>query len=63
MFFISLLEIHVRSQNGKMKLSGREVRLFAAYIDARSRKLSYSSIAIFPPGSVPCLDLLNSVGF
>ncbi len=63
MFFVSLLEIHLRSQNGKMKLSGREVRLFAAYIDARSRKLSFSSIAIFPPGSVPCLDLLNSVGF
>lgn len=47
----------------EMKLSGREVRFFAAYIDARSRKLSFSSIAIFPPGSVPCLDLLNSVGF
>lgn len=63
MFSVSHLMIHLRSQNGKMKLSGREVRLFAAYIDARSRKFSFWSIAIFPPGSVPCLDLLNSVGF
>jgi hypothetical protein len=63
MFSVSLLVIHLRSQNGKMKLSGREVRLFAAYIDSRSRKLSFSTIALFPPGSVPCLDLLNSVEF
>jgi hypothetical protein len=41
MFSVSHLMIHLRSQNGKMKLSGREVRLFAAYIDARSRKFSF----------------------
>jgi hypothetical protein len=40
--------IHLRSQNGKMKLSGREVRLFAAYIDARSRRYVDTLVFFLP---------------